>query len=259
MPDIALVSYINTRPFVDGLEAEFRGNDSVRLHLLPPSDCARALFDGQAQLALVPVGAIPTGPKLSLLPSWCIGANGPVESVYVFSQRPIEELDQVWLDRHSRSSNALAQILFRHHWKKEVRWLEPARKHFEQIDANTGGVVIGDEAIRIKGNFRYQYDLAEAWKELTGLPFAFAVWAYLPGTISTEEVFKIEAGLARGVAQRVQTAEKWAAHFGMDLEYARHYLTHCIDYRFDDAKHRALDLYLTLMEQLPQQVKQPGY
>ncbi len=258
MPDIALVSYINTRPFVDGLEEEFRENEAVRLHLLPPSDCARALFDGQAQLALVPVGVIPTGPKLHLIPSWCIGANGPVESVFVYSQRPIEELDQIWMDRHSRSSNALAQILFRHLWKKEVRWLEPAKKHFEQIQDRTGGIVIGDQAIRIKDQFPFRYDLAEAWKTLTGLPFVFAVWAYLPGSMDLQDVFRIEKALAQGVENREQTAKKWAAHYGMEAPYAAHYLNHCIDYRFDDAKHRAMDLYLSLMEKLPQQVRQPS-
>lgn len=257
MPDIALVSYINTRPFVDGLEQAFAGQEEVRLHLLPPSDCARALFDGQAQLALIPVGAIPLGPKLSVLPNWCIGANGPVESVYLFSQRPIEELDQVWLDRHSRSSNALAQILMRFHWQRELRWLEPVRKHFEQIQDATGGVVIGDEAIRIRDQFAYQYDLSAAWKQLTGLPFAFAVWAYLPGSLSPAELRKIDRALGAGVAQAPTTARKWAEHFGLDLPFAEHYLTHCIDYRFNAAKHQALDLYLTLMKSLPTQVHQP--
>lgn len=257
MPDIALVSYINTRPFVDGLEAAFAGREEVRLHLMPPSSCARALFDGQAQLALVPAGALLSGPSLALLPTWCIGANGAVDSVFLFSQRPVEELEQVWLDRHSRSSNALAQILMIHHWKKEVRWLEPARKHFEQIQDTTGGIVIGDEALRMRGQFPYQYDLAAAWKEMTGLPFAFAVWAYLPGSLSASEIDQVEEALKQGVSRREATAEKWAASFGMEAGAAKHYLTACIDYRFDEGKHRALDLYLKLMKELPQAVRQP--
>lgn len=255
--NIALVSYINTRPFLDGLEAEFGDGEEVHLHLLPPSDCARALFDGQADLALIPVGSIPLGPKLNLLPSWCIGADGPVESVFVFSQKPIEEIEQVWLDRHSRSSNALAQILFAKHWNKEVRWLEPANKHFDQIDDTTAGVVIGDEAIRIKDTFAYQYDLSEAWKEMTGLPFAFAVWAHVPGRFDESSIARIETALETGVNQRIQTAQKWAKHFGMSAEFAEHYLTECIDFEFDSAKHEALELYLSLMNELTGKVQQP--
>lgn len=256
--NIALVSYINTRPFVDGLEQEFGTEGEVKLHLLPPSDCARALFDGQAQLALIPAGAIPAGPKVKLLPSWCIGANGPVESVYLFSQEPINNIRQVWLDRHSRSSNALAQILFAHHWEQSVRWLQPVNKHFNQIEGDTAGIVIGDEAIRIRDRFAYQYDLSEAWQDMTGLPFAFAVWAYLPGRLTGEMIQRIENALGQGVAQRESTAHKWAAHFGMTREFATHYLTSCIDYAFDSDKQKALDLYLSLIEEVSGNLKQPN-
>lgn len=256
--NIALVSYINTRPFLDGLEREFGEGEEVTLHLLPPSDCARALFDGQAELALIPVGSIPLGPKLDLLPSWCIGANGPVESVFIFSQKPIEAVEQVWLDRHSRSSNALAQILFAKHWNKEVRWLEPAIKHFDQIEDTTAGVVIGDEAIRIRDRFAYQYDLSEAWKALTGLPFAFAVWACLPGTLDEQTISRIESALGQGVAQRVETAHRWAGHFGMTEEFAEHYLTDCIDFEFDAGKHEAVALYLSLIQEMSGKMRQPG-
>ena len=250
MPDIALVSYINTRPFVDGLEATYGKDGDIRLHLLPPSDCARALFDGQADLALIPVGSIPTGPTLALLPTWCIGADGPVDSVFLFSQKPIEEIDQVWLDRHSRSSNGLAQILMRYHWKKEVRWLEPVKKHFDQIQEHTAGVVIGDEAIRIRDQFAYQYDLAEVWRDMTGLPFVFAVWAYNPGTINQSEIQRIEEALGNGVLQAETTAENWAGHFGMGIEAAKAYLTESIDYQFDARKHQALELYVRLLEEV---------
>lgn len=247
MPDIALVSYINTRPFVDGLEAAYGKDGDIRLHLLPPSDCARALFDRQADLALIPVGSIPIGPNLSLLPTWCIGADGPVDSVFLFSQCPIEDIEQVWLDRHSRSSNGLAQILMRYHWKKEVRWLEPVKKHFDQIQEHTAGVVIGDEAIRIRDQFAYQYDLAEVWRDMTGLPFVFAVWAYRPGTINQGEIQRIEEALGNGVRQAETTAENWAGHFGMGIEAATAYLTESIDYRFDARKHQALELYVRLL------------
>lgn len=256
--NIALVSYINTRPFLDGLEREFGKGEEVTLHLLPPSDCARALFDGQAELALIPVGSIPLGPPLRLLPSWCIGANGPVESVFVFSQRPIKEVEQVWLDRHSRSSNALAQILFARYWNQDVRWLEPANKHFDQIDDTTAGVVIGDEAIRIRNRFAYQYDLSEAWKAMTGLPFAFAVWAYLPGTLDEQTISRIESALSQGVAQKAETAHKWAGHFGMTEEFAEHYLSACIDFKFDDGKHEAVELYLSLIQEMSGKMRQPG-
>ena len=177
MLDIALVSYINTRPFMDGLEHIF-GPNEVTLNLLAPSKCAEHLAEGYSELALIPVGAIPDFKRIHLLPNYCIGANGPVESVFLFSQKPIEELETVILDRHSRSSNGLARILLSHHWRRDVNFLTSNQKHFDLIQGNTGGIVIGDKAIKIRENYRYAYDLAGEWKKLTGLPFAFAVWAY---------------------------------------------------------------------------------
>src|SRR5439155_1001911 len=40
----------------------------------------------------------------------------------------------------------------------------------------TAGVVIGDRALEQRLTSPYIYDLAEAWRNFTGLPFVFAAW-----------------------------------------------------------------------------------
>ena len=250
MIDIALVSYINTRPFMDGLGQVFQKNEA-RLHLMPPSACADFLAANNCQLALLPSGALPRFPKLSILPNYCIGADGPVESVFIFSQEPIHQLKNIVLDRHSNTSNGLARILVAHHWQQNIRFLETQEKNFQQIEGDTGGVVIGDHAIRIRDRFRYAYDLAEIWKQMTGLPFAFAVWAYLPGTLNTQQKEKLNQAFRIGTAGHQETAEKWAVPFDIPLDFAKHYLSNCIDYRFDAPKHHALKLYFKLLKRLP--------
>jgi chorismate dehydratase len=251
MLDITLVSYINTRPFMDGFER--MGTDAgIRFHLQPPSACAQDLHSRQSQMALIPVGALGQFRGVSLMPNWCIGADGPVESVYLFAQQPVETLETVWLDRHSRSSNGLVQILLRHHWQQPVRFMMPAQKHFDHIQGTTGGVVIGDEAIRIRDQYTYAYDLAGAWKELTGLPFAFAVWVYYPESFSKAQLRQLDRAMEAGVAQRLQTASRWASYYDLPEAFARHYVQNCVDYRFDAPKHRALRLYSRLLTRLPQ-------
>ncbi len=248
--DIALVSYINTRPFMDGFEHVF-SKEEVNLNLLAPAKCSVHLQNGQSDLALIPVGAIPDFKQICLMPNYCIGANGPVESVYVFSQRPIEEIDTLILDRHSRSSNGLARILLKHHWKRELNFLSPNEKYFHLIEDRTAAVVIGDKAIKIRANYAYAYDLSAEWKKLTGLPFVFAVWAYHTGSFEQRLIHKLDHAMEWGVNQALESAEKWAKHFNIPLDFARKYLKSCIDFRFDASKHRALVLYLEELEALP--------
>ena len=250
MITIALVEYINTRPFLDGLEKHF-GPEEVKLLLLPPAECARALQDGRADLSLMPVGALGNFDRVALLPDFCIGAWGPVHSVFLFAQQPVEALHTVILDRHSRSSNGLARILLRHHWRQPVQYHWPERKHFHRILGGTGGVVIGDQAIRIRDRYAYAYDLSAAWQQLTGLPFAFAVWVYRPGTLSEAWRARSAQALADGVAQREATAQRWHGYFDLDQDFARRYLTEYIDFRFTPAKHRALALYMRNLVRLP--------
>lgn len=250
--DIALVSYINTRPFLDGLQAHL-DPEETHLHLMPPAGCARYLAEGRCDLALIPVGALAAFRGIHLLPHHCIGANGQVESVFIFAQQPIETLDTLRLDPHSRSSNGLARILLRHHWRRELALVQPDSRDFAPIGGRTGAVVIGDEAVRLwlSGRYAYCYDLAEAWKALTGLPFAFAVWAYWPDRMHPAQLQAVEAALEAGIQQPLDSAARWAGYYDLPPDFSRRYLAECIDYRFDAPKHRALALYTRLLAELP--------
>lgn len=249
---IALVSYLNTRPFLDGLNKTLSAGDTEYL-LLPPAQCARALQNDEASLALLPVGSIPDFERLQLLPGYCIGANGPVGSVLILSERPIEQVEKLLLDRHSRSSNLLAQVLLQRLWKREIPCNLPDVANFSAISGTTAGVVIGDQAMRMRDQFPYQYDLSTAWKQLTGLPFVFAVWACKPGSLSPEQLQGVHKGLRSGVAAAASSGARWAGEFGFSADFAAHYLTHHIDFRFDQAKHKALGLYLELAAPVGQQ------
>ncbi|MEL6805707.1 MAG: menaquinone biosynthesis protein, partial [Bacteroidota bacterium] len=229
--------------------------DEARLHLMPPADCATYLAEGKCQLSLMPIGALSLFDRAAILPNYCIGAEGAVESVYIFSQRPIQELDTLILDRHSRTSNGLARILLEHHWGKRLNLVQAEQKHFHLIEGTTGGVVIGDHAIRIREQYAYTYDLAEYWQLMTGLPFVFAVWVYRPGELTGIDKQRLNVAFRTGVRQRRETAERWAVPFDIPLDFARHYLENCIDYQFDSGKHRALNLYQDLLVKLSAPVK----
>ena len=97
---IAAVSYLNTIPFIYGIEHAGAGLHAELL-LSPPRGCAEALRDGKADLALIPVAAIPGISDLRIVTPYCIGASGPVRTVVLASADPLENIDTVYLDSHS--------------------------------------------------------------------------------------------------------------------------------------------------------------
>lgn len=247
---IALVEYINTRPFLDGLEKHFSPGE-VELLTMPPAACGIALKEDRCDVALIPVGSIPELSQLEILPNYCIGAEGEVASVFIFAQKPLDQCKRLILDTHSRSSNGLARVLLENHWKFNPDLVMPTERDFSLIKGETAGVVIGDQAIRMREQFAHVYDLSLAWQEMTGLPFTFAVWAAKAGRMDNHWRFRLNEAFQCGVNQAAESAAKWATHFDMDLAFAHQYLTSFIDFQFTCPKHTALNLYLKYLKQLP--------
>lgn len=120
-----------------------------------------------------------------LLPDLAISCDGPVHSVALFSKRPVERLSgsTVLLAASSRTSVLLLELLCHHRWKVSPRFAT-ARAEAPDLETLAGlpheaVLVIGDAALLLKaqGIYPYRVDLGEAWKDWTGLPFVFAVWA----------------------------------------------------------------------------------
>ncbi|MCB9235810.1 MAG: menaquinone biosynthesis protein [Bacteroidia bacterium] len=241
MLSISLVSYLNTKPFLVGLN-EVVGPENLTLNLLPPAECATSLKSGACDLALIPVGSLVDFQDLEILKDYCIGANGPVNSVFLFSDVPLEMVKKVKLDPHSRTSNALCRIILK---KKglQVEYSQTAQRDFDRIKGQTAGVSIGDTAFKIQSGYAYVYDLAEEWKRMTGLPFVFAVWASRPGRLDAAHKVLLNRAFEVGMEKRDQCAEFYGPQYGYSVEEAKQYLNHSIDFRFDTLKHEALRLY----------------
>ena len=120
-----------------------------------------------------------------LLPDLAITSDGPVHSVVLFSRRPVHELDGATVLRtaSSRTSVLLLELLCRHRFRVRPRFAT-VRAESSDLEALRGFpheavLVIGDAALLLasEGRYPYKVDLGTAWKEWTGLPFVFAVWA----------------------------------------------------------------------------------
>lgn len=244
---ISLVSYSNTLPFKEALYGSaFILKNSV-LQERNPAMCAADLFDGNADIALLPIGAFPIPEGYNVVGDFCLAAYTKVESVLLLSQCPISEIKTILLDYQSRSSVKYVRILAEKFWNLPCDFVD-ANESFEfQISGNTAAVIIGDRALNLRNSFPYTYDLAAEWFKFTGKPAVFAVWV-AKDSVDKDFLDEFNRVLQSGVDLRVVIAQKYKHLYqGFDLQ---DYLTNCIDYKMDNDKLQSIDLFSKFCSEL---------
>ncbi|WAC39748.1 menaquinone biosynthetic enzyme MqnA/MqnD family protein [Pedobacter sp. SL55] len=236
---ISAVSYTNTKPFIYGIQNSTI-LEKIDLSLDIPADCAKKLIENQVDIGLIPVAAIPFVPNAQIISSFCIGSVGAVNSVFIFSDVPIQEIKTVKLDPQSRTSNNLAKVLLKNHFNVEVTFTTDQNATTDAI------VLIGDRTFGRKTDFNYAYDLGEEWMKFTGLPFMFAAWvANKP--ISEEFLKEFDIALAKGISNIPTVINQLPAIKGIDIA---DYLLHKLNFELNEDKLKAKDLFLSLIAQL---------
>jgi len=238
MIKVSAVSYLNTKPLLYGIFQKGL-DDLFDLSLDIPSVCAQKLIDNEVDLGLIPVAAIPQLETPHIISDYCIGTLGEVNTVALYSERPLEELTHIYLDYHSRTSAALTQILLSEYWNMPKKYIHASEGYINDIKGTTGGLVIGDRTIGL--DFPYKYDLGTAWKSHTGLPFVFAAWvSNKPLPADFIKIFNeaLELGLNK-IDQLVYLIPSPHPSFSI-----KDYYTKYIDYYLTSQKKKALSLFL---------------
>jgi len=177
---LGVVSFVNTLPLIDGLERLV----DVELRHSVPSLLLDQLVADEVDVALCSSIDYQRSPTpLVALPVGMLGCDGATLTVRLYSTQPIESIKRVFCDTDSHTSIALLRILL-----KELHELEPelidydAREHVaanKPLDWPEAMLLIGDKVVTDSPpavRYPHQLDLGAAWKELTGLPFVFAMW-----------------------------------------------------------------------------------
>lgn len=240
---VSIVNYYNTTPFLYGINhSDFKSQ--IQLELDIPSVCAQKLKNKQVEIGLVPVAILPELESYTIITDYCIGTIGKVDSVKLFSKKPLEELTHVLLDYQSKTSITLVQVLNKHFWKKNIQFINATEGFEKQINDTTGAVIIGDRTFGLTEH-PYQYDLAEEWQKYTGLPFVFACWV---SNISIEKSFinEFNKALAYGV-NHIEEAVLEKPNHALGTK-ALDYLKNKISYNLDSDKRKALTKFLELMK-----------
>ncbi|HEY6975381.1 MAG TPA: menaquinone biosynthesis protein [Chitinophagaceae bacterium] len=173
---VGAVSYLNTKPLLYGIKHSNELMHQIELIEEYPSKIANMLIDGAIDVGLVPVSIIPQLKEWHIVADYCIGANGDVASVCLFSEVPVEKIEKVLLDYQSWTSVHLCKILLKHFWKISPVLENTKENYIKDIRGTTAGIVIGDRALAQRKISPYIYDLGGAWKAMTGKPFVFAAW-----------------------------------------------------------------------------------
>ena len=235
------MSYLNTKPLLYGIHHS-PVIDEIILTTEYPALIADKLLSDEIDIGLVPVSIIPGMKEHHIYTNYCIGCDGPVASVCLFSEVPLLDIKKVLLDYQSRTSVALVKILFARYWRQNPEFEHAGPDFIEKIHGNTAAVVIGDRAMEQRSVSGYVYDLGQAWKELTGLPFVFAAWISNkkldPGWV--ERFDQANAFGIQNIGRIVEELSDGSIDYG-------EYFTQNLSYVFDENKNKGLKLFLEML------------
>ncbi len=186
---LGVVSFLNALP----LYATLRERDDICIIPALPARLAEGLTNGIYDAALMPVVDHLRGVGDGLLGDAIVGATGRVRSVMLFSNVEIENVQSIALDTSSHSSVALTQVIARDFYHLNPRLIHHAPDVAAMLRAADAALLIGDPALIAVQNpgKMHVYDLANEWREFTGLSFIFATWAARDGLENRDELAQI--------------------------------------------------------------------
>ncbi|WP_373501398.1 menaquinone biosynthetic enzyme MqnA/MqnD family protein [Desulfococcus sp.] len=178
---VGRISYMNVAPVYYGLN-NGRKPDWIDIISAPPAALNAMMDEGRIDISPVSSAAYARHQDDWLvLPDLSIACLGPVMSVLLVSRHPFEDLNgkKVILTRDSATAAALTRCLLSSAGV-HARLATGRVRTAADLPEDTGAaLVIGDAALREAWSARFDHvwDLGELWRDRTGLPFVFALWA----------------------------------------------------------------------------------
>lgn len=257
---IGSISFINSLPVDLGLLSR-RVPLTAQITSAVPAKLNEALLAGELDIS--PVSALffaENAEVFHLLPDLSISSGSAVDSVLLVSRKPVESLNGARIAVTSKgcTTPALLEVLL-----SEKLGFQTTLEIREVTDVWPEGfdaiLVIGDEALgwkeRAPSESLYVWDLAEAWREWTGLPFVFAVWAV------RRQVWEKHPDVVRHAHRQLLASREWGlAHMGevrqaaagrtglSDATIAAYFRR--LSYSFGDEQKKGLDLFLEKVSNL---------
>jgi len=181
---VGCVKYLNARPLIRGWPGKVEFDH--------PSALCHRLAKSQLDVALVSSFEFLRNPIYRIVDGVSISSDGPVYSVVVAHRGEFSNIEEIELDPASETAVNLLRCL--------LAELGLTARLTGGVPGSAGltraRLIIGDQAISFRQNHAGEFqlwDLGEQWKELTGLPFVYALWLIRP-----------EVPDAKSIAQRLR-------------------------------------------------------
>ena len=239
---VGIVNYLNTRPLIYGLLRP-PVNELIELSGDYPAKVAEQLMNDEIDIGLVPVAVLQKMPEYHIIGNYCIGTEGEIASVALFSEVPLSEIRKVYLDYQSRTSVALLKYLMKESWGINPEITQAENENYrDEIKGTTAGLVIGDRAFEQRRKSTFIYDLGSEWKAITGLPFVFAVWVSkkkLPEEFV--RIFDTANAFGLDFIDNIVAESNYSLY-----ELKKYYKLH-LSYHLDDQKRKGMARFLELI------------
>jgi len=181
-PKVGHIQFLNCMPLYYGLVMNGILLD-IELTKGTPTELNQMLIRGDLDIS--PISSLEYARNykdLILFPDITVSADGEVKSILFFSKRPMEELhkEKIALTSTSVTSQILLKLLFQEKYRITPHYFISPPEIGPMLLEGEGALLIGDDALKTSYELKdklYIYDLGQEWKELTGLPMVYAVWA----------------------------------------------------------------------------------
>jgi len=187
------IGFLNCYPIYYGLreggateppeDGEFSLGTGTRIRLVPgvPTDLNRMLAAGTIDFG--PISSIAYARhhrSMAISSRLSISSRGAVDSIQLVTRRPLEQVEQVALTPKSATSVVLLKVILSLRYGIHPRYEELEGDVPQALEDNDAVLLIGDEALEAMyypESDTLRYDLGVVWREWTGLPMVYAVWA----------------------------------------------------------------------------------
>ncbi len=218
---------------------------------LEPRELGREAEAGGVDLGLMAAGDwFRMQDRFEMLAPMGVSRRGSVDSVLLFSRRPVGSLEGALISvtpATSTSIRLLRLLLGARRGFKDVRFV----RGLEHAQADAV-LLIGDQAMRTRKRppegFVHTLDLGADWLEWTNLPFVYALWVVrssLDQAVKDEMRTFLEASLAAGLATLPEVARR-TTDPGWSAEETEAYLRQ-FHYRFGPQELEGLARYEALV------------
>lgn len=266
-PRVGHIQFINCYPLFYGLiEKKFL----LEIDLIKgnPKDLNQMLKANLLDMAPIPsIEYARNYRDYVLMPDISVSCDGEVKSIYLFSKVPIEELHgrRIALTNTSATSQALLRIIMSRKYGAVPEYFASTPELRAMLMEADAALLIGDDALRARYKTHdrlYIYDLGQEWKDLTGLPMVFAVWAIRKDFVEKQlpQVKMIKEAFCDSMAYSLENihdvAEKASQWEDFPAEYLVSYFA-SLRFDFDISKQQGLMEYyrqaynLGILEEVP--------